>query len=550
MDANPVMSPAENPFHAGEREAQRRAEVGDVASWAGSFIRDHMPDQHRDFFAALPFLVLAGGDGEGWPWVTILEGPAGFVRSPDPRRLSVAATLHPNDPLAAGFFPGSRIGILGIELATRRRNRLNGLIRAVDDGFEIEVQQSFGNCPQYIHERAWHRAEPARAGTVRISQRLEPDQQARIAAADTFFIGSGHSADGERSSDGYDASHRGGPPGFVHVAADGARLWFPDYAGNNYFNTLGNLVQDPRVGLLFVDFATGGLLHIAGRARVDWAPKDADDPNALRMIEVVVEKVIARQAALALRWSEDNADLRRLKVTDKVTESELITSLHLAPLDGKALAPFKPGQHLPVELQVPGQRGRVSRTYSLSGSPRAPTYRLSVKREDRGVASSFLHVGIQVGNTIEARPPAGDFTLPDDEAAFVLVSAGIGVTPMLSMLYAAVNDQPARRGWFIHGTRDGKSHIFRAEVNALIAAAPNIRRKVFYSRPAAADVRGKDFDAEGRITADDLLALGAGADAHYMLCGPARFLADIRAGLEAGGVSPDRIHFETFGPSG
>src|SRR5690606_17681970 len=103
----------------------------------------------------LPFLVVAGGDEKGWPCVTILEGPAGFVSSPDPRRLSITSELHPQDPLAATVTPGAQIGILGIELATRRRNRLNGLVRTAGDGLTVEVRQSFGNCPQYIHERVW-----------------------------------------------------------------------------------------------------------------------------------------------------------------------------------------------------------------------------------------------------------------------------------------------------------------------------------------------------------------------------------------------------------
>ncbi|PRD42607.1 ferredoxin [Phyllobacterium phragmitis] len=539
-----------SPFHAGELEAQRRAKVGDVASWAGSFIRDHMPDQHRDFFAALPFLVVAGGDGEGWPWVTIIEGPAGFASSPDPRRLSVAARLHPQDPLSGALSPGAGIGILGIELATRRRNRLNGVVRATDDGFVIEVRQSFGNCPQYIHERAWRRVETGRAAKSRISHRLDPDQQVRIAAADTLFIGSGHSTGGDRSSDGYDASHRGGSRGFVRVSDDGMLLRIPDYAGNKYFNTIGNLVRDPRVGLLFVDFATGGLLHIIGRARIDWAPKNSHDPNALRMIEVAVEKVIDRPAALALRWSEEGAELRPLKVIDKVAESDRITSFHLASPDDAALPPFEAGQHLPVERKVPGQPDRIRRTYSLSGSPHIGTYRISVKREDRGIASTFLHAGVEIGDTIEARPPAGDFILPGGQAPVVLVSAGVGVTPMLSMLHDAVTNHPGRWVWFIHGARDGRSHAFRTEVDALIGMHANIMRRIVYSAPRETDVPDVGFDATGRVTAKDLLALRAGAEAHYMLCGPARFLADIRTGLEAGGVPPGHIHFETFGPSG
>lgn len=539
-----------SPFHAGELEAQRRAGAGDVASWARGFIRDYMPDQHRTFFEALPFLVVAGGDGEGRPWVTIIEGAPGFVRSPDPRELLLAATLHPHDPLAAALSPGSDVGILGIDLATRRRNRLNGRIRAADDGLAIEVRQSFGNCPQHIHERAWRFVESTRVPTARVSHRLGADQQARIAAADTFFIGSGHSGGVDRPSDGYDASHRGGSRGFVRVDPYGTVLRVPDYTGNNHFNTIGNLLRDPRVGLLFVDFETGGLLHVAGRARIDWTPNDSHDSSARRMIEVTVEKVIDRPQALTLRWRDESAGLRSLRVVDKVEESDRIISFHLASPDGAALPPFEAGQHLPIELKVPGEPDRIKRTYSLSGSPRAGTYRLSVKREDRGIASTFLHSKIEVGDTIEARAPAGDLTLPAGEGAVVLVSGGVGVTPMVSMLQSAVADHPGRRIWFIHGTRDGRSHAFGAEVDALVGKHANVVRKIFYSAPRAADRAGTDFDAVGRITSEDLLALGAGKEAHYMLCGPAHFLADLRAGLESGGVPAIRIHSETFGPSG
>jgi len=297
------MTPERSPFHAGELEAQRRAGVGDGVS--GRYIRDYMPDQHRAFFETLPFLVVAGGDAEGRLWLTMVEGPPGFVRSPDPRTLSIAASVPAHDPLTAALSAEAGIGILGIDLSTRRRNRANGVIRAAEGALVIDVRQSFGNCPRHIHVRAWRFAEPTRAAAARTSHRLDAAQQARVAAADTLFIGSGYRAGGDRPSDGYDASHRGGSRGFVRAASDGTRLRIPDYAGNNYFNTVGNLLRDPRVALLLVDFETGGLLHIAGRASVDWAPEDCHDPNARRVIEVTVEKVVDRPAALTLRWRDE-----------------------------------------------------------------------------------------------------------------------------------------------------------------------------------------------------------------------------------------------------
>src|SRR5690606_40711585 len=161
------------------------------------------------------------------------------------------------------------------------------------------------------------------------------------ANVDTFFIGSGSRAGTGGGPDGYDASHRGGPRGFVHVSNNGTRLRIPDYAGNNYFNTIGNLLRDPRVGLLFVDFETGGLLHVVGRAMIDWAPTDSHDPNARRIIEVSITKVIDRPAALALRWHNGSCDLRRVRVGAKVPESSWITSFRLVATDGATVPPFK-----------------------------------------------------------------------------------------------------------------------------------------------------------------------------------------------------------------
>lgn len=537
------------PFHDGELEAQRRAGVEGVAGWAAGFIRDHMPAQHRSFFADLPFVVVTAADGAGRPWVSILERAEGVASPVGPRRLELSAAPGPEDPLAERFSSGGEIGLLGIELATRRRNRLNGTLRATAAGYIVDVRQSFGNCAQYIRERGWHRGTRRQPAIAHRSGGLDPAQVARIAAVDTFFIGSG-SRDGDgRLSDGYDASHRGGAPGFVRVTQGGAALEIPDYAGNNYFNTIGNLLRDPRVGVLFVDFETGGLLHITGRASIDWSPAREHDPDARRMIHVAIDRVIDRPGALSLRWSRDHGTGQRLKVVDKVTESDGVTSFHLAAADSTPSAPFQAGQHLPVALSVPGQPSRIERSYSLSGSPLTPTYRISVKREDRGTASRFLHDRVQIGDEIEAGQPSGDFVLPEGDSPVVLASAGVGITPMLSMLHVLRAEQPDRRVWFVHTTRNARQHAFAMEVEGLIARGARVTRRVHYSAPGGTEDDGR-FDKAGRLTARDLLDLEAGAEADYMLCGPPSFLGDMVTGLEAGGVASDRIHFESFGPGG
>jgi len=535
----------DTPFHAGELEAHRRTGVGDIAQWAGGFIRDYLPEQHREFHSSLPYLVLSGADDAGLTWVTLLEGDDGFIRSPDPRTLTLDAKIDAQDPLTAAFTAGTDVGAIGIELATRRRNRFSGKIHARDGGYAIDMVQTFGNCPQYIHERSWTRIAKNTPAPAVTSTQLSPSQTALIQKADTIFIGSGHSEGADVPSRGFDASHRGGAPGFVHVCEDG-NLHIPDYAGNNFFNTIGNLITDPRIGIVFVDFETGSLLHISGRATIDWDPKVSHDPDAWRMINVKIDAVIERPKALSLRWEKQSQLSQRLQIVRRVKEAQNITSFYLGSVDGRPLKTFAAGQHLPIEVQIPGQVGTSKRSYTLSGAPDAvDAYRLSIKREDQGLVSGFLHDALPDGGMIEATTPSGDFVIPPDPCPLVLVSAGIGITPMVSMLHHAVSVGDTRPIWFIHGARNSEEHAMHGEVTALVAALSGAQQKVFYSRPEPDDV----FDVAGRISADALLNLDAGTDAQYMLCGPARFLSEIRTDLETAGVPPENIHFETFGPA-
>lgn len=537
-----------NPFHAGELQAQKRAGVGDVAQWASGFVRDHLPEQHRAFHTSVPFLVAAAADTEGRTWVTMVDGPEGFATAPDPRRLELATRLDDTDPLAGAFAQGTDIGVLGIELSNRRRNRFSGALSSGETGYTIDISQTFGNCPQYIHERDWTRVKKPAAPVAMRGKDLTDAQIARIAAADTLFIGSGHQTSPGAASNGYDASHRGGAAGFVRVSGRRS-LSIPDYAGNNFFNTIGNLIADPRVGLMFVDFQTGGLLQLSGRATVEWAPRDSHDPEALRMINVEIDEVIDRPQAVGLRWERRQNLTRALKVTRRVAESAGITSFYLAPVDHLPLATFVPGQHLPVEVHLPGRAESAKRSYSLSGAAEdKQAYRLSVKRKEKGQVSRYLHDRLRVGDEIVAHRPSGEFLMPPGTDPLVLISAGVGVTPMLSMLHAVAN-QPARQAWFLHGARNGKEHAFRDEVAHLVKDHQRIGLRVFYSQPDKDDQQGRWDYTTGRVTAQRVLDLNAGATAQYMICGPAAFISEIRRGLQAGGIADERIHFETFGPA-
>lgn len=283
------------PFHPGELEAQDRT----GGRTPGGAIRDFMPDQHRMFFAALPFIVVAGMDA-GWPVATLWAGPPGFVSSPDPRSLRVAVALDPADPASRAFGPGSLFGLLGIDLATRRRNRANGVIAAAGPGgLALAIRQSFGACPQYIHRRHVVPGAPA-AGPTELLAGIDRETAAAIARADTFFPATA-ARRGELTG-GVDVSHRAGPPGFVRVAGD--VLTIPDYPGNHYFNTIGNLVSEPRAALLFVDFASGDVLHVQGTAEIQWdGPEVRATPGAERLWRVRVEHGWRRRNALPLRWT-------------------------------------------------------------------------------------------------------------------------------------------------------------------------------------------------------------------------------------------------------
>lgn len=296
---------ANGPWHEGERAVQARAGVAEYAASRGQNVRDFMPEQHRIFFAQLPFAVLGGLDRAGNPWATILSGPPGFLSSPDPKLLHVGSHPLEAEPVSEAIAVGSRVALLGIELPTRRRNRMNGPILDLDpSGFTVAVEQSFGNCPQYIQRRDYGpRRPPQFPETVPIAA---DDAWARdvIVRADTLFVASATPPGQSVAGGGVDVSHRGGRPGFVTIAENGA-LEIPDYRGNRYFNTLGNLAAYPRAGLLFVDFDTGDLLEITGAAEIVWGGRNVTAlPNAERLWRVIPARMLRRRGGFPLQLGE------------------------------------------------------------------------------------------------------------------------------------------------------------------------------------------------------------------------------------------------------
>ncbi|MFJ3371738.1 pyridoxamine 5'-phosphate oxidase family protein [Pseudomonas sp. NPDC086251] len=565
-----------SPWHAGEIQLQTHVGVAERMEALGRrVVRSEMPDQHRTFYQQLPFMLYGAVDADGHPWASILEGPPGFANSPEPGLLQFHSVPGADDP--AQLTDGAAIGLLGIELHTRRRNRVNGRVGAVSaNGFGVTVEQSYGNCPQYIQLRQFRSVSLADPST-RIAQHLnELDDAAKamIAGADTFFVASYVDVDGLRS---VDVSHRGGQAGFVQV--EGNRLTIPDFAGNLFFNTLGNLLINPRAGLLFIDFNSGDLLHLSGRTEVILeGPQIEAFQGAERLWTFHVEHMVRRPAALALRWRFDgvsptslltgtwaqaNARLqaqalgdswRPLRVVRIEAQSHNIRSIYLEPTDGAGMPVFQAGQHLPLRFTIDGEVH--IRTYSLSSAPSDDFFRISVKRDGR--VSSHLHQQVQVGDLLEARAPQGHFTVaPHERRPLVLLAAGVGITPLLSMLrevvYQGLRTRHIRPTWFFQSSRTLADQVFRPELDRLLEGAGDAVRVLrLLSQPEAEAREGEDFDLTGRIDTPLLQSILEEEDydqLDFVLCGPGSFTQGLYDSLRELDIRDARIHAETFGPS-
>ncbi|KAG2454978.1 hypothetical protein HYH02_000804 [Chlamydomonas schloesseri] len=405
-------------YHQGELEIQQRAGVRDLAAELQEYIRLAMPMQHAEFYAQQSMFFVGGRDATGQPWASLLMGPPGFVRAPDATHLHIQSYRRlPQDPLL--LTPGSHVGGLGIELTTRRRNRVNGTVledpvaaafsaaeaaaaAAAPPVVRLAVDLSFGNCPKYIQVRDVRLRHdhlpplPSAAGTAGAAattattpeaptppassseaaaqvgvmvrgrgEDLGPAQVAMIAGADTFFIASGYTGSKDRSDKepmnvvGCDVSHRGGPTGFLRLQADprggpAPMLRWAEYAGNNMYQTLGNLATDPRAGLLVIDWATGDTLQLAGTAEIDH--DDRSLPGAQRSVRFTVASFIYAAGALPIDT----------------------TSAAAAAVGGNAAVQFSP--YLPKEAPPPlapsevwaGHAGGAGESITAAAARRVP----------------------------------------------------------------------------------------------------------------------------------------------------------------------------------
>ncbi len=294
----------DSPFHEGELQVQERANELEEGTRNGRVVADSLMQGALKFVAQQPMVVLGSVDDEQDVWASVLFGPPGFVTAPNERRVEfdlVRAGINEHDPFWKNIQRNPRIGALFLELATRRRLRINGTVARTTDGkLELNVAECYPNCPKYIQRRAIRFETVERSETVPSAidgHSLNGEQAALIQASDTFFVASAH------PQRGVDASHRGGPPGFVEVV-DERTLRIPDYVGNSMFNTLGNFMVNPRAGLVFIDFERNRTLQITGRAEILWDKEDATGRTGgtQRFWNLHIDRWRESETHAGLRW--------------------------------------------------------------------------------------------------------------------------------------------------------------------------------------------------------------------------------------------------------
>ena len=613
----PNLKLAASPFHRGEQAIQEKLGVREQMERFGSrVIRDHMPQQHRDFYQQLPFIFVGHGDKDGWPWASILFNKPGFIQSPDEQSLHLNSQPVVGDPLLKAMDSNTKLGLLGIELETRRRNRLAAHITgSTDTQIQLSIDQSFGNCPQYIQNREYEFIDPNSMPKSSVESLTELDLSAQqlITNTDTFFVASfvnndinsdnsdNSNADSSDASIGADVSHRGGKPGFIRVD-NNKSLTIPDYLGNNHFNTLGNFVENPKAGLLFIDFDKGHILTLTGRVEILWQSEDSQYfSGAERLWTFHLEQGYRLNHSLPLRWKlnefspntlmtgtwaeaaqqreqqhqleSHQAQWQDYQVVNIVDESSLIKSFYLQPAGGlkvQSKFSFTAGQFLTVKLPTTLRNtvnGKdVIRTYTISSAPADPLLRISVKRETsadsahKGLVSHYLHDNIKLGHIVQLKAPKGDFVfnaaelIPTKIRPAVLLAGGVGITPMIAMarhaMFEAVRTRSLRSITVIAAAKNAQQRAFFDEFNQLSEQTQGgIRTFWALSQPELDLKLDQDYHHHGRINKDLLQALLPIDDYDFYLCGPSEFMQSMYDLLRELGISNERIKAEEFGPA-
>ncbi|MEH6576796.1 MAG: pyridoxamine 5'-phosphate oxidase family protein [Amphritea sp.] len=555
------------PFHQGELQVQTLANETRIAQRNGAVISDTILPGAISFVGQQNMLVLTSLDKQGYPWTSVLVGNPGFISAPNPQALLLDTSntfKYNSDPLWENIKTNPQVGILVIELATRRRLRVNGSIRVTDNNrFAITVEQSYPNCPKYIQRRSLKFTEATfNQPSLKplLGSTLTVGQIQLIENADSLFVGSA-SLSNETHQHGVDSSYRGGYPGFVEVI-DGARVRIPDYKGNSLFNTLGNIQAYGKAAITFVDFQQGRLLQLSGSAEILWNQADPRNKTSgtQRFWELSVEHWQETALPKQLTWefydySPHNPrqevagasaiEKLTLKVHSIEARSERIKLFRLVAPDGGSLPAFDPGAHLPIEVVLGNTNVEnpttescqyAERHYSLlSSSHDNRYYDIAVQHEPDGRGGSgYMHKQLQANMVITAKPPRNAFALTPTAKHTVLIAGGIGITPILSMLRHLAE---SKASFEIHYTARSQADLeFQEEVVSLAGD----KAYLYYSNGENACRLNLQSMLQKHDPAPD-------SGTHVFVCGPVRMIEAVRDLGETFGWAADQIHFESFG---
>ncbi|MEH6346887.1 MAG: pyridoxamine 5'-phosphate oxidase family protein [Bermanella sp.] len=556
-------------FHQGELDVQAMANESAIALRNGQVVSSNILPGAIPFIAQQNMVVISSMDEAGLPWSSVLFGTPGFIHATDSSSLLLDASkmlINENDPLWKNISNNPQVGVLAIELSTRRRFRVNGRIQKVkgeplaDSQFEITVQQAYPNCPKFIQRRNLKIEQQAYSEVLPepiTGNQLTPAHIDIIKNSDSFFVSSA-SLIKDKNEHNVDASHRGGFPGFIKVL-DNNRLLIPDYQGNSMFNTLGNIHVYPRAGIIIVDYENSRVLQLSGDAKILWDQEDDTNHSSgtKRFWELSVEKWQITKIPKGVEWnfqdysphnprevkakeSESDSEIKSaigangnmaLRISKVMKKSTRINQYQLRVQDGQYLPSFEAGAHLPIEVTL-GNGEKVLRHYSiLSSSQEKRFYEIAIQSEEQGRGGSkALHQQLALNSVINVLPPKSEFSLTTNNKHVVLITGGIGITPILSMLRELVDNNAS---FEIHYTAKNEAGlVFKKEVETLAGTSAH-----FYTSQGE-QVKRLDLPK---------LIKGTDASSHVYMCGPLRMISQVRELAGERGLPDSHVHFESFG---
>lgn len=564
-----------NTFHSGELKAQDKAGTRGVAAelLVGKRSTLNFSSNHDAFIAAQSFAIVSSVHVHSDEvWVTPLFGKAGDVSALSEDEIVISPRCIPKNDVLSSVEPGAPLSLLGIDLNKRIRHRINGSAMAsrdaTDTRLHFQVEEYSPNCPKYINRReivyAGQDIDSINSTSIpQFRKCLSESDQAFVRSMDTLWIGS------YAPGVGADTNHRGGRPGFIRVTSPSTIEW-PEYRGNGTFFTSGNLESHDRAGVTLVDFESGSMIQMTGRATVDWN-HDGSYEGATRTMRFHIEKLIRTDNVTSHRWklldyspynpkisgtvandSSSNLQMGEFPVTATlakiVEENDKVKTFRFL---AQRNIQFLPGQYATFDFKnIPGGADSEIRTWTLSETPNSingdNTLDISVKRVKGGLVTNWLHDHAEIGMSVTLNGIQGEMTAVQVDSGtgkavvpqnLLLISAGIGITPNMAMVrgVGAFELQEQTRITMIHVERYEKDLLFQNELKRRAMGYPSFK----YTNIISSE--------QGRITIKHLRELIPDAKLqHAYLCGPIEFMSDMTELLVTIGVLPGNIHTESF----